>query len=397
MPRKRQPILPIPPNTELIALTLTLQPQSEFQAPTHYTIELHSWFLNQVRLIDPDLSAYLHDGQSEKAFSLSSLTGNLQPKNRSLTFTPTELYQWSIAALSNEVCKWLQEWLRTPPKEIQLRSGTFTIQTWEVSLPATTYETIWNEAETTSSSNKDQQLSLTFTTATSFRKRGNHMPLPIPENIFHSYLRRWNNFAHLEFEQNEFLEWVNEFVVILRHDIRSQKTQAGKQGSVTGFIGAVQFGLTPKAQTEPEYVQLVHALIACAPYFSTGHKVTFGLGQTIAGWSVDRPLEKLPQATQPVVKKVAELDAPKPLSNQEKPSKHEAKRKQRQAELKQFFLSKKKRQGGERAEKAAEVWAAIVVRQESGEAIADIAAELDLPYDTVKQYAKRARKVMEEG
>jgi len=53
------------------------------------------------------------------------------------------------------------------------------------------------------------------------------MPLPIPENVFHSYLRRWNNFAHLEFEQDEFLEWINDCVVILRHDIHSQKVQAG--------------------------------------------------------------------------------------------------------------------------------------------------------------------------
>jgi CRISPR-associated endoribonuclease Cas6 len=181
---------------------------------------------------------------------------------------------------------------------MRLRSGTFNIQQWEIGLPTTTYQAIWNDAEVEMSSagtNKDQRLSLTFTTPTSFRKRGNHMPLPIPENVFHSYLRRWNNLAHLEFEQSDFLDWVNECVVVLRHDVRSQKTQAGKQGSVTGFVGNVQFGLTPKAKAEPEYVQLVHALMTCAPYFGTGHKVTFELGQTQTGWFVDRPAEAEPQ------------------------------------------------------------------------------------------------------
>jgi CRISPR-associated endoribonuclease Cas6 len=389
MPPKRQPILPILPNTDLIVLTLTLQPQTDFHAPTHYTTELHSWFLNQVRLTNSELSAYLHDGESEKAFSLTSLTGNLQPQNRSITFSTTEQYQWSIAALTQSVCDWLQNWLRKPPQTIKLRSGTFTIQSWQIGLPATTYETIWTKAE------NPTELSLTFTTPTSFRQRSNHMPLPIPKNVFHSYLRRWNNFAHLEFEQDEFLEWVNEYVVILRHEIRSQKTQAGKQGSVTGFVGTVQFGLTPKANNEPEYVQLVHALIACAPYFGTGHKVTFGLGQTQAGWNVDRAIEKevkLTQVDRPIEKKVKPTQSDRPKA---KTAQSEVK--DRQSELKEFFFNRKKRQGGERAEKSAEVWAAIVARQEAGKTIPEIATELELPYDTVKQYSKRARKVLEEG
>lgn len=394
MPRRSttsKPILTWSSNTDLVCITLTLQPESDFRAPTHYTTELHSWFLNQVRLTNPELSAYLHDGQSEKAFSLSSITGNLQPQNRSFTFSTTEQYQWSIAALTQSVCKWMQNWLRKPPQTIKLRSGTFIIQSWQISLPATTYETIWGEAENPSQT----ELSLTFTTPTSFRKRSNHMPLPIPENIFQSYLRRWNDFAHLEFELEEFREWINDCVVILRHDIRSQKTQAGKQGSVTGFVGSVQFGLTPKAKNEPEYVQLIHSLIACAPYFGTGHKVTFGLGQTQAGWFVDRAIGKDVKPTQverPIEKKVKPTQSDRPKV---KPIQSEVSH--RQNELKEFFFSRKKRRGGERAEKAAEVWAAIVARQEAGKTIPEIAAELELAYDTVKQYSKRARKVLEEG
>ena len=66
--------------------------------------------------------------------------------------------------------------------------------------------------------------------------------------------------------------------MILRHEIRSQKVQAGKSGSVTGFIGKVQFGLTTIAQQNHEFQRLANALINAAPYFKTGHKVTFGLG-----------------------------------------------------------------------------------------------------------------------
>ena len=131
--------------------------------------------------------------------------------------------------LFKDICKWLQQWLSKPPQEMRLRSRTLNIREWEIGLPATTYEAIWKDAEVAMSNagaSKAQRLSLTFTTPTSFRKRGNHMPLPIPENVFHSYLRRWNNFAHLDFEQNDFLDWVNECVVILRHDVRWQSYAA---------------------------------------------------------------------------------------------------------------------------------------------------------------------------
>ncbi len=408
-PSRSTPILSWAIDTDLVALTLTLQPQTDLQFPTHYTTELHSWFLNQVRLTDPKLSAYLHDGQSEKAFTIAPLIGNIQTQARAAFAVPKAtlycskdaLYQWSISALSGSVCGWLQQWLCNPPSEMHLRSGTFNIQQWNISLPAITYETIWDKAE---ADNKD--LSLTFTTPTSFRKRSNHMPLPIPENVFHSYLRRWNIFSHLEFDQSEFLDWVNECVVILRHEIRSQKTQAGKQGSVTGFVGAVQFGLTPKAKAEPEYVQLVRALIACAPYFGTGHKVTFGLGQSQPGWFVEPKCQQFAQGSTPKValdaipkpkigarNEVEETIAPlsDPIVN---PSSSEFV--DRHTELKAFFFSRKKRQGGERAEKAAEMWATIIAKQEFGESLPEIAAALDLSYDTVKQYTKRARKVLED-
>jgi CRISPR-associated endoribonuclease Cas6 len=433
--RSRTPILAWSADTELVGITLILQPQADILAPTHYTTQLHSWFLDQIRRIDPHLSAYLHDGQSEKAFSLSSLSGDIQSQGRTLHFRHDCTYEWSIAALSKSVCEGLQQWLTHPPEVMQLHSGHLTILRWDIRLPATNYETVW---ETAIDSSHLEQGCLTFATPTSFRKRSNHLPLPMPENVFHSYLRRWNDFAPIAVEQARFLDWVNECVVILRHEIRSQKTQAGKQGSVTGFVGSVQFGLTPKAKFNPDYVQLFYALIACAPYFGTGHKVTFGLGQTRHGWFdqavSDRRAEpisnavmerdrrtrppvverskfssgrtdesKLKQVTQddsvlpedthrtrPRVAEVSEAIA-NPTQLTDEPT-NEQIRNKRESELKEFFLSRKKRQGGERAEKAAALWATILVGQEFGATLKEIAESLELPYETVRRYASRAHQ-----
>lgn len=441
--RSNSPILTWSADTELVGITLTLQPQADFHAPTHYTTQLHSWFLDQIRRIDPTLSAYLHDGQSEKAFSLSSLSGDIQSQGRTLHFRHDRTYQWSIAALSKSVCQGLQAWLTHPPEAMQLRSGHLAILHWDVRLPATNYERVWETAIAPLHENVTEHLELegclTFTTPTSFRKRSNHLPLPMPENVFHSYLRRWNNFASITVDQAQFLDWVNDCVVILRHEIGSQKTQAGKQGSVTGFVGAVQFGLTSKATSNPHYVQLFYALIACAPYFGTGHKVTFGLGQTRYGWFdraisdsrsepiLDAVVERdrrtrprvaersksssrtdesklkqvalddsdpvLPEGEHRKHTRVAEvLEAiANPTQSTDEPTNDQIRNK-RESELKKFFLSRKKRQGGERAEKAAALWATILVGQEFGETLKEIAESLGLPYETVKRYASRAQQ-----
>jgi CRISPR-associated endoribonuclease Cas6 len=358
--------LPWDSEAELVGITLMLKPQRDVEVPSNFSMTLHSWFLNQVRLSDPELSAYLHDGQSEKAFTISGLEGEPVGEARSLLFRSNQTYAWTVTGLNRDVCEWLCKWVVALPQEMKLRSERFEILEWRVSLPAIAYESVWDRFE----HGDEGEVSLTFLSATSFRKRQNHMPLPIPENVFHSYLRRWNNFASITVEQDDFLEWVNECVVILRHELRSRKVQAGKQGSVTGFVGQVQFGLTPKAYEEPEYVQMVRSLVCCAPYFGTGHKVTFGLGQTRSGW-----LEEGKREPEQVQKgDLIEV---------------------RRLELKGLFFGLKKRQGGERAEKAADLWATIVARQEFGESLKGIAEDLGVSYESVKKYAQLARKAIE--
>jgi CRISPR-associated endoribonuclease Cas6 len=357
---------------DLVGLQLTLQPSQSFTLPSNYTYYLHAWFLDQMRQLDPHLSAELHDNQAEKAFTLSSFLGNSTTIDRAIQFTPNNSYHCQITALNKTLCAALKKW--QPPANICLRNRSFQISHRQVSLPAITYPTLWNNANIT------DELSLTFLSPTAFRKNGNHMPLPIPENLFHSYLRRWNIFTRRQFDPNDFLAWVNESVVLLRHNIHSSKAQPGKQGSVTGFLGSIQLGFSSKADRQPEYMQLTHALIAAAPYFSTGHKVTFGLGQTRSGWLN-------PAISNRVTDRSISVNIPRKSQTLDPIS-------ARIAELQPIFLAAKKRQGGERATKAAQMWATIIAHQENGDNLHSIAEKLDLPYDSVKKYSQLARKYL---
>jgi CRISPR-associated endoribonuclease Cas6 len=104
-----------------------------------------------------------------------------------------------------------------------------------------------------------------------------------------------------------------------------------------------------------------------APYCGTGHKTTFGLGQSRLGWHLRQAEPQAPPAAQRLL--ADRID-----------------------ELTTYFVDQKKRTGGHRAQDSAETWATILARRELGDSLQAIAEELELPYETAKTYSKLARR-----
>ncbi|MFN9859805.1 MAG: CRISPR-associated endoribonuclease Cas6, partial [Pseudanabaena sp.] len=119
MPRPKKPaIANWTDDIEIVSITLTLRAIADIELSHNYTTALHAWFLHQVRDSDPQLSAYLHDKQSEKAFAISPLNGNLKPIVNSFLAKVDSTYTWTISALSESLCTWLQTWFINHPKTI---------------------------------------------------------------------------------------------------------------------------------------------------------------------------------------------------------------------------------------------------------------------------------------
>jgi CRISPR-associated endoribonuclease Cas6 len=369
-PSKKSAIAQWTDKTELVGITLTLKPLNVITLQPNYTTGLHAWFLHQVRDSNPSLSIYLHDGQSEKAFAISPLNGNLEPKKQNLIAKADQTYTWTISALSQPVCEWLKTWCDRPPTTLNLNAGNFAIAKIETTLDPITYNHLWS-----SPFSQQSNFTLIFLSPTSFRQKQHHLPFPIPTNIFHSYLRRWNDFAPEAFAQQEFLQWIEQMVYVTNYDLTCLKVAVAKQGYVTGFIGNVEFGIDHKASQYPDFERLLYALIKLAPYCSTGHKTTFGLGQT-------RLIGKdEPRSRKNEHEKIAVTPIQEHLI-------------ERIGELTNLFLQTKKRQGGGRAQNTATVWATILARYELGESLKAIAIDLDMPYETVRKYAQTARKAI---
>ena len=354
-----------PKNTELVGLEFSLVAERDYELYPQYTIGLHAWFLHQIRDFDPDLSAYLHDGESEKPFTISGLNGQFVAQSRTLQLQQGKPYRWRVHGLSKQTVAGLAAWLPQAPGAIQLKEVPLTIQKVTVVLPATTYGKLKAATATGNS------LTLSFLSPTSFRRKGHHLPLPWPRNVFHSYLRRWNDFSGEDIAQEAFLDWVDEYVVIQRHQLQSVKVAAGKRGSVTGFTGAIAYSLDRKAAQTPEFYDLFFTLGQFAAYCGTGHKTTFGLGQTEQGWHLKQAQSfEMPSAQALLAERIEELT--------------------------ELFREQRKRTRGKRAEDIAEKWATVVARRELGDSLQDIANDLEMPYETVKTYGKLARRSLRE-
>ena len=351
-------------DTELVSLVFELEVTDSTALYSQYTIGLHAWFLDQVRQINPTLSAYLHDSESEKPFSISALEGQLLPTGKQLQLQANQIYRWQINAISQPVVQFLSQWLIQPPTTLKLRDACLQIKQISIVHSPTTYNQLLQ------SSINHKNINLSFISPTSFRRKGHHFPLPVPFNLFHSYLRRWNDFSGISIEQDAFLEWIDENVIIHQHHLESVKVAAGKRGSVTGFTGAISLGLSKSALANIEFTQLFYALVQLAPYCGTGHKTTFGLGQTRLEWV--KP----------------ESNTPAEIINNLLPERIE--------ELTAIFTAQRKRIGGERTEKVTTTWATILARREMGESLQVIAEDLEIPYTTVKTYVKLARRMLKD-
>ncbi|QSJ16539.1 CRISPR-associated endoribonuclease Cas6 [Nostoc sp. UHCC 0702] len=352
-------------DTELVGLVFDLEPTTSTSLYSQYTIGLHAWFLDQVRQFNPDLSAYLHDGESEKPFNISALEGQLLPSGIQLQLQANQIYRWQINALSGRVVQFLSQWLTQLPQSLNLRDANLKIKQVSIAHPPTTYAQLLE-----SSTEKLSNVSLSFVSPTSFRRKGHHFPLPVPVNLFHSYLRRWNDFSGIPVEQEAFLDWIDEGVIIHQHRLESVKVAAGKRGSVTGFTGAISCGLSKAALANSEFTRLFYALVQLAPYCGTGHKTTFGLGQTRLDWVEQETSVSTQLLTNMLGERIDELIA--------------------------LFTAQRKRTGGDRTDKIASTWATILARREMGESLQVIAEDLEMPYSTVKTYVKLARRALKQ-
>lgn len=118
-------------------------------------------------------------------------------------------------------------------------------------------------------------LNIEFKSLTTFHTGDFHLPLPVPKLLLRSWWMRWNRFssANLPFEGRDLKE--ADFV-ISRHAIQTDTVEYNGATWI-GFRGKCVFRIFAK---EEYWARLCNLLAEYSFYCGTGHKTTYGLGQT---------------------------------------------------------------------------------------------------------------------
>jgi len=268
--------------TELLSIVLLIKKTTDATdgQPVWWGRAAHAFVLDLIRQADEKLAAEIHDSDSLKPFTVSSLIP-VRPKQ----VENGCLYRLRITGLTAAVCAVLEDSLQSsgslaPGKVIELDYQPFTIQEdgdtpsvkeWHgcgrYDLLATSR--LGSEAQ------PPRRFGFVFTSPTAFHQAEKTMPLPLPGLVFGSLLERWNRYSPIQFPP-EARRYAEECLGISGFDLHSRPTRVKNGGLRLGAIGEVSF----TALTYDRYWQSVLDVLSELAVFSgVGVMTSQGFGQ----------------------------------------------------------------------------------------------------------------------
>ena len=285
---------------ELISLVLTLRP-SKASNPEHPLPErpLPRWWgraaqallLDAIRDVDAGLAAELHDPESEaRPYTVSTLMG---PAARE-RLEPGQDYRLRLTAIRGDVAERLGAATRAggklaPGVPVELDHWPFQIKRVEPDMsveehaatgdpPKWTGRTSYQALSSPfllASETPARRVSFLFSSPTTFKSQGRHVPVPMPGLVFGSLLNRWNEFAPVAFPE-EVKQYADECLAVSRYQLSSRVAEVKAGGRRMGGVGQATF---TTLNYDRYWMSLIHTLARFALYSGVGAGTTMGLGQ----------------------------------------------------------------------------------------------------------------------
>ncbi len=219
----------------------------------------HSIFLKLLHKSSPKLSEELHNKRGIKPFSIG-----FQRDGDDISFRLSVFDDRVSEAIGRILLEYSSKG----------RTIVFMGKRCGVSLPegpikSTDFVDVFSE------SNPEREIHLRFLSPTSFRQRGNRQFIfPVPELVFGSLLRKWNEFSPLKLRiDGDTLD----AVMVSSYDL-STRTERFSDAPIKGFVGRVSYSLT---RLSHQNRKIISALANFARFGGVGYKTTMGMGQTI--------------------------------------------------------------------------------------------------------------------
>ena len=275
---------------DLASLILILRPEAPHEQtktpPRWWGRAAHAMLLNIVRQYNPQFAEHLHQDHQQRPFSVSTLMG----KTKGGIPLLSEQYRLRITAYQKELAAILIQAAQDGPlsveRTIDLDYQPFKIEAikpitdgssaiggnpWAALNSYQQLSAPWLLAKDT----PNRRISIQFTSATTFKRDGKHLPIPLPELVFGSLLERWNEFAPITFPE-EVRRYTSECMALGRFNLHSYAVHL-KAGSVR--IGAVGQATYSSLNYDRYWMSVVHVLANFSLFSGVGAGTSMGLGQ----------------------------------------------------------------------------------------------------------------------
>ncbi len=270
----------------LYSIILKLTPTREATVRATMGHQAHAAFLKTVRESDAALAEVLHlPDMPARPFTVSPLLNTGDARNGRIHLSPERDYFLRFTVLYPPIFeRFMDRFLRGEGRPV-VRLGRALLLIKEIlttpgSHPWAGYSS-W--AKLAREAQPDPEITLEFTSPTGFgfgqKDWGKKvMVLPLPETVFGSLARSWNDLAppSLHVDKKALRAYLDDHVVVKRMENVSTHMLEFRRAKQVGFVGQVTYGLM--AENEAARCQL-NALADFAFYCGVGMKTTMGMGQ----------------------------------------------------------------------------------------------------------------------
>ncbi|ABO50160.1 CRISPR-associated protein Cas6 [Desulforamulus reducens MI-1] len=257
----------------LTALQVELEAVADGALPVGNALYIHGLFFRLLQEVNINISDYLHNVQSIKPYTLSTLQGVKQNKGW-CSVCQGKKYRFRATFMQEEVFLNFYEVVYSyyvNKKTVKIGNIDFLVSKIDLERTNKFEDLIGNEVNL-------QKFEIDFLSPTNFRVNGIQHIFPDSHTVFKSYKNRWNTFCpnHLIFPEHD-LSLIYDGCYSVRYNLHTEIIEMGKYKMV-GFKGTCRYEINPKLSGELR--DRASGLLKFARYCGTGYKTTMGLGQT---------------------------------------------------------------------------------------------------------------------
>ncbi|RAQ95521.1 CRISPR-associated endoribonuclease Cas6 [Thermogemmatispora tikiterensis] len=317
----------------LISMVLRVEPAEPGWLTPSCGPQLQAAFLQLVRRVDPDLSAWLHQPNQRRPYTLSLLHGFRQLSAKDLQLVtsqqqpvpvqPGERYWLRLTLLDERLIRAI---LRTSLQ--QARQLCLTIEqtplliTHILAAPDPAHErpswvAITSFEELAREQEVQEHYTFEFASPTAFSKGqrpwGKLLTLfPEPAAVFESLARSWDLFAPAPLRLTAagltplaIADWCADNLIVSHYDLRTQYLPSSRFGQ-TGFLGRITYEV--KGPGDVPQARWLTPLARLALFSGVGYKTAMGMGQ--ARWLNVQPSSEQPSASHAVARAASTFHKP---------------------------------------------------------------------------------------